>query len=164
MLSSVSTSAKDFLGNQLTPLSSTKDSLKLLTLKPSVCRLTISIIPSPTALPAPEIFAFIRKRRVATGKLNSPETCSVGALDVPTTHNQLITLTTRERNLAGFWRLLQRSIFPRGPEPLATIDFVAPSTVTAANDAPAPAETWFRHPADLGHPWFVVFMTHCISV
>jgi hypothetical protein len=101
---------------------------------------------------APEIFTFILKCGIATGKLNSPKTYSVGVLDVPTTHNQFVTLTTREVNLAGFWCLVQRSIFLHGPEPLATIDFVAPSTVFAADNTPAPTEIWFLRPADLGHP------------
>jgi hypothetical protein len=101
---------------------------------------------------APEILTFIRECGIATGKLNSPKTCSVDVLDIPTTRNQFVTLTTREVNLAGFWCLVQRSIFLHGPEPLVTIDFVAPSTVSAADNNPAPAEIWFRCPADLGHP------------
>jgi hypothetical protein len=98
---------------------------------------------------APEILTFIRKHGIATGKLNSAKT---GVLDVPTTCNQFVTLATREVNLAGFWCLVQRSIFLHGPEPLVTIDFVAPSAVPAADNTPAPAEIWFRRPADLGHP------------
>jgi hypothetical protein len=101
---------------------------------------------------APEIIAFICKCGIATGKLNSPKTYSVGVLDVPTTRNQFVTLATREVNRAGFWCLVQRSIFLHGTEPLVRIDFVAPSTVSAADNTPAPAEIWFRRPADLGHP------------
>jgi hypothetical protein len=100
----------------------------------------------------PEIIAFIREYGVAIWKLNSPKTYSIGALDIPTTRNQFVTLATREVNLAGFWCLVQRSIFLCGTEPLVTIDFVAPSTVSAADNTPAPAEIWFRRPADLGHP------------
>jgi hypothetical protein len=82
----------------------------------------------------PEIITFIHEHGIATGKLNSPKTYSVGVLDVPTARNQFVTLTTREVNRAGFWCLVQRSIFLHGTEPLVTIDFVAPSTVLLPPD------------------------------
>jgi hypothetical protein len=101
---------------------------------------------------APDILDFIRGYGIETGRCNSPQTYSVGVLDIQGPQNQFITLITREINRDGFWCLVQRTIFLHKPEPFATVDFIAPSTVSAVLNAPAPSETWFRRPADLGPP------------
>ena len=100
----------------------------------------------------PEILAFIQAYGILAGQLNSPNTYSVGVLDIPHTNNQYVTITTREVNRAGFWCLVQRSIFLHRPEPLTSVDFIAPSNVAAAPNVPAPADAWYHRPADLGQP------------
>jgi hypothetical protein len=102
---------------------------------------------SPTEIPT-----LIREYGINAGRLNSPKTYSVGVLDIPSTNDQYVTLITRETNRAGFWCLVQRSIFLHKPLPFCTTDFIAPSLTSAANNTPAPSEIWYRRPADIGPP------------
>ena len=44
------------------------------------------------------------------------------------------------------------SIFSHRPHPLATVDVIAPSSVFAAGQTPAPPDTCYRRPADIGEP------------
>jgi hypothetical protein len=100
----------------------------------------------------PEIINFIQEYGILAGRLNKPKTHSIGVLDIPQTNNQFVTLTTREVNRAGFWCLVQRSIFLHRPQPLATVDFIAPSDAVAVANIPPPPDAWYRRPADLGQP------------
>ena len=99
---------------------------------------------SPTEIPI-----LVREYGFLTAQYNSSITYSV---DIPLTNNQFFTLITREVNRSGFWCLVQRSIFLHRPHPLATVDVIAPSSVLAAGHTPAPPDTCYRRPADIGEP------------
>jgi hypothetical protein len=84
-------------------------------------------------------------------------------LDIPSTNDQYVTLITREANRAGFWCLVQRSIFLHKPLPFCTTDFIAPSLTSVANNTPAPSEIWYRRPADIGaaaHDYNLICYSH----
>ena len=102
--------------------------------------------------PTEEILNLIRQYGILAGQLNLPKTYSVGVLGIPDNNNQFVKIITREVNHAGFWCLVQRSIFLHKPLPFCTFNFIAPSSVSATGDTPAPSETWYRRPADIGEP------------
>ena len=98
--------------------------------------------------PPAEIITHIQEHGVLAGRMNSPKTYSVGVLDIQDPNNQFTTILTREVNRDGYWCLVQRSIFLHRQEPVATVDFIAPSTTLAIRGTPVPPDTDFLRPAN----------------
>jgi hypothetical protein len=100
--------------------------------------------------PQDEQYKLITEYSALLASVNRPRACFIG---VPGRDpgNLKVTIHTEEVNLQGYWVTVQRTVFLHEPEPIVSIDVIAPSTVRAPPDYPASADHYntFKAPADI---------------